>query len=104
MHLQFAIPVAKTNLRSFLLNATTCPIAHEVQHQFAADCAYRLLGTLAPAFVIADYEIVDRAGIAVHFLHGHDASANNYADAAEKVIPLSPIGLGLHATKRKPPI
>ena len=26
--------------------------------------------------------------IAVHFLHGHDASANNYADAAEKVIPL----------------
>jgi hypothetical protein len=88
MHLQFAIPSGEDEPPEFLVNASTCPIAHEVQHQFAADCTYRLLGTLAPTFVIADYEIVERAGIAVHFLHGHDASANNYADAAEKVIPL----------------
>jgi hypothetical protein len=87
MHLQFAIPSGEDEPPEFLLNATTCPIAHEVQHQFAADCTYRLLGSIAPAFVIADYEIVERASIAVHFLHGHDASANNYADAAEKVIP-----------------
>jgi hypothetical protein len=87
MHLQFAIPSGEDEPPEFLVNATTCPIAHEVQHQFTADCTCRLLGTLVPAFVIADYEIVDRASIAVHFLHGHDASANNYADAAEKVIP-----------------
>ena len=72
-----------------LVNATTCPTARadEVQHQFVADCTYRSIGLVAPTFVIANYEVVDRSAIAVHYLHGHDASAVNYADAAEKVIP-----------------
>ena len=37
--------------------------------------------------MIANYEVVDRAAITVHFLRGHDAAATNYADAAEKVLP-----------------
>ena len=40
-----------------------------------------------PTFVIADYEIVDGPAVAVHFLKGYDASAINYADAAEKAEP-----------------
>jgi hypothetical protein len=39
-----------------------------------------------PTFLIADYDTIDRAAISVHFLHGHDASAANYADAAEQVV------------------
>ncbi len=71
-----------------LVNATTCPNAHEVQHEFLADCTYRSLGAVVPTFVIADYEVVDRAAVEVHFLHGHDTSAAVYGDAAEKAIPL----------------
>jgi Peptidase family M1 domain len=70
-----------------LINATACPAAHEVQGEFVADCKYQSLGSIAPAFVIADYDRVDRADVAVHFLHGHDAPAGIYADAAEAVVP-----------------
>ncbi len=97
MHLQVAVPNAPENdpensqqqAPELLLNATTCPVAHEVQHEFVADCTFRQLASIVPTFVIADYELVERPAVAVHFLHGHDTSATNYADAAEKVIPLT---------------
>jgi hypothetical protein len=87
MHLQITVPNDEGEPPEFLVNATTCPIAHEAQLQFVADCTYRSLGSVVPAFVIGDYEVVDRASIAVHFLPGHNASATNYADVAEKVVP-----------------
>ena len=42
---------------------------------------------VVPLFLIADYEVLDRSAVEVHFLRGHDAAAANYADAAEKVAP-----------------
>jgi Peptidase family M1 domain len=97
LHLQLAVPDnegsdQKSNPEQapeLLINATACPVAHEVQHEFIADCIYRQLASVVPTFVIADYELVDRLALAVHFLHGHDNSATNYADAAEKVLPLT---------------
>ncbi len=93
MHLQVAVPDDSENTQEqapeLLLNATACPVAHEVQHEFVADCTFRQLASIVPTFVIADYELVDRPSVAVHFLRGHDTSATNYADAAEKVIPLT---------------
>ncbi|HEX3420017.1 MAG TPA: hypothetical protein VHT01_02185, partial [Candidatus Udaeobacter sp.] len=88
MRLQFAVTSDETEPPELLVNAATCPVAHEVQHQFVADCSYRSLGSTVPTFVIADYQSVNRAAIEVHFFRGHDASATNYADAAEKVVPL----------------
>ncbi|MGB7601972.1 MAG: M1 family aminopeptidase [Candidatus Sulfotelmatobacter sp.] len=93
MHLQVAVPDDFGNTQEqapeLLVNATTCPIAHEVQQEFVADCTFRQLASMVPTFVIADYELVDRPAVSVHFLHGHDTSATNYADAADKVIPLT---------------
>ena len=88
MHLQIAVPNDEDEAPELLVNATNCPITHEVQHQFVADCTYRLLASVVPTFVIADYETVDRPMAAVHFLRGHAASAANYAEAVTKVIPL----------------
>ena len=89
MHLQVAVSSAnEADKPELLVNATACPTAHEVQNEFVADCTYRSLGEISPTFVIANYEAVDRAAIAVHFLHGHDSSATTYADAAEKILPL----------------
>jgi hypothetical protein len=87
MHFQIAVPSDEGEPPEILVNATACPSAHEAQHQFIADCTYRSLGLIVPTFVIANYEIVDRAAVAVHFLRGHDASATKYADAAEKIAP-----------------
>jgi len=89
MRLQVSVPSDDESEKpELLVNATTCPTAHEVQHEFLADCTYRSLGQVVPTFLIADYEVVDRAAVQVHFLHGHDTSAAVYADAAEKAIPL----------------
>src|SRR5580698_867571 len=45
MHLQVAVPNDEDEAPELLVNATNCPIAHEVQHQFVADCTYRLLAS-----------------------------------------------------------
>jgi hypothetical protein len=87
MRLQMQIQKNEGQAPELLVNATTCPMSREEAHQFVADCTYRSLGSVVPAFVIADYETVDRLSVAVHFLHGHDASATGYADAADKVLP-----------------
>jgi Peptidase family M1 domain len=89
MHLQFAVTMGDESEKpELLVNASTCPVAHEVGSQFVADCTYRSLASAVPTFVIANYEVTARPDIAVHFLRGHDASAASYADAAEKVVPL----------------
>src|SRR5216684_3789585 len=88
LRLQIAVPNGEAEAPELLVNATTCPVAHEVRQEFRADCTYRSLGSAVPALVIANYEVVDRPAIAVHFFRGHDAAAANYANAAEKVLPL----------------
>jgi hypothetical protein len=85
MHLQFAISSDEAEPPEFLLNATACPVTHDAQQQFVADCTYQSLASVVPTFVIADYEVVDQAAVAVHFLRGREASAANYADAAKRV-------------------
>jgi Peptidase family M1 domain len=88
MHLQVTVAIAEDEEKpELMVNATACPAAHEAGHRFLADCTYRSLGSIVPTFVIADYDAVDRADIEVHHLHGHDAAATGYADAAEKVVP-----------------
>jgi len=55
-------------------------------------------------FVIADYEIVERASIAVHSCMATTPLRTITADAAEKVIPFVTEWFGLHEAKRKLPI
>ncbi len=88
MHLQITVQGDEDGEPpELLLNASSCPTAHEAGRDFVTDCMYQLSGSAVPTFVIANYESVDRPDIAVHFLRGHDAAATNYADAAEKVAP-----------------
>jgi hypothetical protein len=53
-----------------------------------ADCRYDQLGPSAPAFVVANYEALQRPHIDVLYLAGHEASAAKYGDVAERVEPL----------------
>jgi len=88
MHLQITVQGDEdSEAPEVLLNASSCPTAHQVGRDFVADCMYQASGSAVPTFVIANYESVDRSDIAVHFLRGHDAAAINYADASEKVVP-----------------
>jgi hypothetical protein len=74
-----------------ILNHPHCEVISEQVSRFqnvTADCQYDQLGPSAPAFVIANYESLQRAHVDVHYLPGHDISATNYADTAESVEPL----------------
>jgi hypothetical protein len=53
----------------------------------SANCAYHPLGLVAPTFAMANFEVLDRASVQVHYFGGHDAAAANYADSADKVLP-----------------
>ena len=89
MRLKIAVPSDDEEEKpELLVNATACPSSLEVQHQFVADCKFEPLGLAVPTFVIANYEVVDRAAVEVHYLRGHDTAAAGYADAAEKAMPL----------------
>lgn len=56
--------------------------------EVGADCRYERLGPDAPAIVIANYNVLQRPHVDVHYLSGHEVSAVNYGDTAEKVEPL----------------
>jgi hypothetical protein len=58
-----------------------------VQHA-GSDCVYQLTGSTVPAFLIANYDIVNRDLITVYHLPSHAAAAETYADAAGRVAPL----------------
>jgi hypothetical protein len=89
IHLRISVPSDNEGERpELLINATACPTAREENHEFVADCSYRSLELGVPTFLMADYEVTDRANVAVHYLHGHDVPAVSYANAAEKVTPL----------------
>jgi hypothetical protein len=73
-----------------LVNPPGCQIAYEAvggDQLTNAECAFEPLRSAAPAFVIAEYQFLEKPGIEVHYLKGHDTAATNFADAAEKVAP-----------------
>ena len=55
---------------------------------YNADCTYAPLGPIAPLFVMANYQVVERPSVVVHYLRGHDTAAIAYADAADKALPI----------------
>jgi hypothetical protein len=74
-----------------LINNASCLVFYEaiggVQH-VSANCTFPTPQEDGPTFVIANYQVVERPAIGVHYLRGHDAAATNFADATERVAPL----------------
>jgi len=91
MHLQIAMYAHDSGpLPELLVNQSSCQVMNEAMgraQKVSADCTYQPLGFVAPTFVMAHYQDLERPSIEVHYLPGHDKLAENYADAAEKVVP-----------------
>jgi len=74
-----------------VVNQGSCQVLYEAigrSSVSSADCTYQPLGLLAPLFVAGTYGAVDRPSIRVYNLTSHAASAEVYAEATEKVVPL----------------
>jgi hypothetical protein len=73
-----------------LVNTASCRKLSEAMghpQAISADCQYQPLGFAVPTFVMANYEVVDRAAVDVHYLGAHSVAATSYADTAEKLVP-----------------
>ncbi len=53
-----------------------------------SNCMTQKLRDDAPTFVIADYVVLERPGIEVRYLKGHEAAATAFAEAAQSSTPL----------------
>ena len=71
-----------------LFNGMQCILVWSEHMHAEADCIPQTLRLDTPTLVIANYQVVERPGIEVRFLPGHDASAASFADDAEKMAPL----------------
>jgi hypothetical protein len=74
-----------------VVNQASCQVFYEAMSRSSvssADCTYQPLGLLAPLFMLGTYGKVDRPSIRVYNLTSHAASAEVYAEATEKVVPL----------------
>ena len=74
-----------------VVNQGSCQVLYEAMGRLSvssADCTYQPLGLTAPLFVAGAYGTVDRPSIRVYNLTSHAASAEVYAEATEKVVPL----------------
>ncbi len=66
-----------------------------------ADCNTQSLRLDAPTFVTARYQVLEKPGIEVRYLQGHDVTAANFAEAAEKTLPLITDWFGPQREKAK---
>ncbi|MGA8343033.1 MAG: hypothetical protein WB781_13945 [Candidatus Sulfotelmatobacter sp.] len=91
MHVHINVSRDDEQPQKLLVNEASCKMMHEQMDRASlssADCTYQPVGLRVPLFVMASYQVVERPTIVVHYQRGHDSSAVNYADAAEKVVPL----------------
>ncbi len=93
MHIKFTPTSDDRSAPEILFNGVSCsgPAVYEATGATKvgpADCLYQSSRLDIPTFVIADYQVLERPGIGVRYLRGHDVAATTFADAAEKIAPL----------------
>jgi hypothetical protein len=91
MHLQISLSRESSEQPpQLLINEPNCMSLYEQisRAQFvSADCSYQPLRSTVPTFLVAEYSVVQRPTVDVHFLPGQDVTAATFADAAEKIVP-----------------
>ena len=98
VHLHFNLNIsqdAAERASETIVNPVSCHVAADKALAEKAslqtsntDCNYLPLGFLLPTFVVASYDLLQRPGMEIRYLLGHDASASSYADACAKILPL----------------
>jgi hypothetical protein len=74
-----------------VVNQASCQMLYEAMGRSSvsnADCMFQPLGLTVPTFAIGTYGTVDRPSARIYNLTTHASSAESYADATEKVVPL----------------
>jgi len=103
-HVDISVTRDDAELQELLVNEASCKPGYSQigrSSLYKADCTYQQLGVTAPLFLAGTYRVIERPGVAVHFLPGHDAAAGSFADAAEKALPLITDWVGAQREKAR---
>ena len=90
--MKITVSTTEDQVPRFVANDPSCTLGHEPVAQaqsIQADCNFRSPGAVIPSFVLADYGEIDRPSIQVFNLASHAVAAEAYANAAEKIVPLT---------------
>jgi len=105
MHLQIDLSSQGSEMPKSFLSGVPCVAGLWEQARanspMDVHCPDQRLRSDTPTLVIADYQVIERPGIEVRFLRGHDAAATNFADAAEKIAPFITDWFGRQREKAK---
>ncbi len=91
MHLRLTLTRGSDHLHQILFGGVLCSILSFDMgpgQAIEAECASQTLRLDVPALVIADYQVMEKPGIEVRYLAGHDTAATSFADTAGKVFPI----------------
>jgi len=92
MHLQVAITkTASSGPPEVLFTGQKCSASYEWEgmvQRGVAECLDAISRFDPPSLLIANYQVLERRAIEVHYLRGNDTFAAAYADEADKVAPL----------------
>ncbi len=99
--LQPAFPKPDSDTPRFLFNGVQCMMTGSEHLHADSDCAPQPLRLDTPTLVIADYQVLEKPGIEVRYLRGHEAGATTFAEAAEKVVPVVTDWFGVPREKAK---
>jgi hypothetical protein len=70
-------------------NGTDCAfLGDDNPSPLVFDCRAQSLRWDAPTLVIAKYQVLEKPGIELHYLKGHEAATTALADAAQQIAPL----------------
>jgi hypothetical protein len=104
MHVHLSATRDDGELQELLVNEASCKSMYEQMGRssnYTADCTYQTLSLVAPLFVTANYRLVERPSVVVHYLSGHDVAATNFADATDKLFPFITEWFGLQREKAR---
>ncbi len=105
MHLKPALANNTSAAPLVLFNGVNCSLTMQEAMGAASrdlwDCAQQSLRLDVPTFVLTDYQVLERPAVEVRYLKGHDAAAGNFAEAAEKTVPLITDWFGTQREKAK---
>lgn len=91
MHFKVGLTTDNSVLPQVLFNGAKCQNTMQESmgiSLFLWDCTYQPARLDTPTLVVANYQVLERMAIEVRYLPSHDVAATNFADAADKALPL----------------
>ena len=93
MKIQFAVTMDYPSVPQVLLGGIVCSASKleatsQVNQDEFGECVLQRLGSDTPVLLVGAYQVVERSGLEVRYLKGHEAAAADFADTASKTLPL----------------